>query len=218
MQNDSLLRYSVLLIALVFAALVLQTFQSVLRPLAIASILIFALSPLARLSRERNVPVAVVFAGLAALGGLGVWLLVSNGISSAAELRGALPSLESEATEEGGELLERLYGLGVAAEAVTPAMIGEWTRRALMLTLSTSTSLILELLLVLIFLLFLIPSYPFAVEWIRSRQGDAAAARAIATHRKIESDIGAYVLTKSAMSLYPKGRESVYDSVDYGRR
>ncbi len=49
-NDDRIPRYAIILIGLVFLALVLQTFQSVLRPLAIAVLVIFLLSPLVRVS------------------------------------------------------------------------------------------------------------------------------------------------------------------------
>ncbi len=52
MKENRLVSYSVIFIALVLVAIVLQTFQSVLRPLAIATLLVFMVTPLARYSKE----------------------------------------------------------------------------------------------------------------------------------------------------------------------
>jgi predicted PurR-regulated permease PerM len=63
-MQDRVVRYSVLFIALVLAAIVLQTLQEVLRPLAIALLLLFVFTPLARFSRERGVPAWLTMGGL----------------------------------------------------------------------------------------------------------------------------------------------------------
>ncbi len=52
-MQDKVLKYSVLFIALVLGAHVLQTLGQVLRPLAIALLLLFVFTPLARYSKEK---------------------------------------------------------------------------------------------------------------------------------------------------------------------
>ena len=64
MKVNRIVNYSVIFIALVLVAIVLQTFQSVLRPLAIATLLVFMVTPLAGYSREKKIPVWLTFSGL----------------------------------------------------------------------------------------------------------------------------------------------------------
>jgi len=198
---DRISRYAIIFIALVFLAIVLNTFQSVLRPLAIAVLVIFLLSPLVRFSREKNIPFGFVFLGLLIVGGIILTFFFSYGSSAVGELRNAVPSLGKGAAEETGDLLTKFSALGIGPESISPEKISGFIQKAVTTGVSTLTGLFFEALFVLIFMMFLIPSYPFMLENIKARLGEAEAERAVQTYRKIEGDIRIYLITKTLMSL-----------------
>jgi predicted PurR-regulated permease PerM len=195
---ERLARYSIVFIGVIALALVLQTFAQVLRPLAIAVIAIFLLSPLVRWARERNVPLLALFGGLAVVAAVLVVAFFRFATTASLELRADLPSLEREAIEDSETLLSRL---GYSPDAIPPERIRELTTRAILLGVATVRSILFESLFVLVFVMFLVPSYPFLIQNIRRRLGDAEAERARVTYRKIEADIVVYLVTKSAMSF-----------------
>ncbi len=198
---DRISRYAIIFIGLVCLAIVLNTFQSVLRPLAIAVLVIFLLSPLVRFSREKNVPFGLMFAGLLMVGGIILAILFSYGSSAIVELKSTMPSLERGAAEDTRGLMNKLSAFGISEASITPEKISEFTRKAVTTGVSTLSGLFFESLFVLVFMMFLIPSYPFMLENIKARLGEAEAARAVRTYKKIEGDIRTYLITKTLMSL-----------------
>ncbi|MBW1851791.1 MAG: AI-2E family transporter [Deltaproteobacteria bacterium] len=201
LNEDRITRYVIIFIGLVFLAIVLNTFQAVLRPLAIAVLVIFLLSPLVRFSRDKNVPFGLLFGGLLIVSGIILVILFSYGSSAIGELKSTLPSLGKGAAEETGDLLGKLSVFGISPESITPEKISALTRKAVTTGISTLSGLFFEALFVLIFMMFLIPSYPFMLENIKARLGKTEAERAVRTYRKIEGDIRIYLVTKTLMSL-----------------
>ncbi len=63
-MQDKVVKYSVLFMALVLSAIVLQTLAEVLPPLAIAVLLLFVFTPLASYSKEKSIPAWLTFSGL----------------------------------------------------------------------------------------------------------------------------------------------------------
>lgn len=64
MKENRLVNISIVFIALVVLAIVLKNFQQVMRPLAIATLLFFMVTPLARFSKQKKIPARVTFSGL----------------------------------------------------------------------------------------------------------------------------------------------------------
>ena len=75
MQTNKLVSYSIIFIGLALAAVVLQTFVQVLRPLAIAVLLMFLAMPLAKWSKAKGIPVWSTFVGLIVVVGVHVRLI-----------------------------------------------------------------------------------------------------------------------------------------------
>ncbi len=95
MKENRIVTISIVFTALVVLAIVLRNFQQVMRPMAIAIPLFFMVTPLARLSKQKKIPVWITFSGLF----LGIFLKLSQ-ISSLVsvenlDLRNAIPVIGS---------------------------------------------------------------------------------------------------------------------------
>ena len=64
MTESRLVNYSIIFMGVALLAVVLQTFQVVMRPFAIAVLLLFIFTPLAEYSKRKGVPVWLTFLSL----------------------------------------------------------------------------------------------------------------------------------------------------------
>ncbi len=199
-MQDRVVRYSVLFIALVLAAIVLQTLQEVLRPLAIALLLLFVFTPLARFSRERGVPAWLT------MGGLLVVVVLSLGFAGSfihvddVHLEGRIPQLQERIRSDGGALLATASRLGLD-KALTPEKLSAMATSTARAGIGALRTLISESMLALILLMFLVQSRPVLMSAVESRGGKGAAESLEAVLRKIEGDVVTYFSTKTLISL-----------------
>jgi predicted PurR-regulated permease PerM len=201
MRVEKLASYAVIFIGLVLLAVVLKTFQSVMRPLAIALILVFLFTPLVRYSRRKNIPVWLTFSGLIlaeiiVLGFVSSFITVEN-----LNLENALPQIQERISEDSGGMLELGSKLGFGIENITPEKLSQFTTKVAQSGLSAITTIFSETFMALILLMFLIQGRPALFDWIEKRGGKEAVARLRSTLWKIESDILAHFSTKALMSL-----------------
>jgi len=195
---DRVVKYSVLFIALVLAALVLQTLQNVLRPLAISALLLFVTTPLARASREKGIPPWITFGGMLVL----LVLLLSYAGSflhvDDIQFQDAIPKLKERISTYGDGALGTAAQLGL--KSVTPERLSQMAADIARQGFVAIRTLISESMLALIFLMFLVQSRDSALRSMK-RKGGQAGARFEAVLRKIEEDVVAYFGTKTAISF-----------------
>ena len=209
MQDNKLIKYSVVFIAVVLAAIVLQTLQQVMRPLAIALLLLFISSPLARFSKEKRIPVWLTFAGL-----LVVLVLLLSWAGSFIDmdnfnLEGSVPGIQQRLSQDGNALLATLSKLGVGQDTFTPEKLSQFAATAAMKGLGAVRTLFSESLLALILLMFLVQSKGPLFSAMEGKYGSAGVARLEGILRKIETDVVAYFSTKALMSFGTAGLSAI---------
>ena len=201
MKENRLVSYSVIFIALVLVAIVLQTFQSVLRPLAIATLLVFMVTPLARYSKQKKIPVWLTFSGLFLLVIL-LLILVNSFITvENLDLKKEIPRYQEKISQSSGGLLELGSKLGFGPEKFSPEKLGQLAAKAATKGLNAVRTIFSEILLAMILLMFIIQSHSGLFSFVEKRFGKEEVVRLQATIQKIEGDIIAYFGTKAAMSL-----------------
>ncbi len=201
MRENRLVVYSVVFIALVLLAIVLKTFQSVMRPLAIATLLVFIFTPLAEYSRRKSIPVWLTFTGLFIV----VFLLLSQVGSLIStenlDLEKAIPQFQERIHQDSGGILALGSRFGLDLEGITPEKLSDLAGQAVKAGLAALRTVFSEALLALILMMFLIQSRPALFGAVERKYGGDEVARLKATFQKIEGDIIAYFGTKAAMSL-----------------
>jgi len=201
MQLSKLANYSLIFIALVLLALVLKTFGQVLRPLAIATLLLFLFTPLAQLSRRKKIPPWITFTGIVIVLVLLLVLGSSYIKTDNLNLEKALPEFQKRVNQESGRLLEMASRFGFNRENWTPEKISQYFAQSAVNLLGTARAVISETLLALILLMFLIQSRPVIFRAVEQKFGKEKVSELEITYKKIAGDIGAYFGTKTAMSL-----------------
>lgn len=201
MQTNKLVSYSIIFIGLALAAVVLQTFVQVLRPLAIAILLMFLAMPLARWSKGRGIPVWMTFVGLIVLV-VGLMSLVGSFISlDNIDLAEAIPRYQEKISQSSSGMLEVGSKLGFSSENITPEKLGGLAAKGARAGLGAVRTIFSEMLLALILLMFLVQSRSGLFSLVENKYGKAELDRLQETLRKIEGDILAYFGTKTVMSL-----------------
>ncbi len=199
-MQDKVLKYSVLFIALVLGAHVLQTLGQVLRPLAIALLLLFVFTPLARYSKEKGIPAWLTFSGVLVV----VVLLLSFAGSflhvDDIHLQDKIPQLQERIRSDGDGLLATALRLGLD-QSFTPEKLSKLATATASLGLAAVRTLISESLLALILLMFLVQSRAPLVSAVERKYGATGVENLEAIVRKIEGDVVAYLGTKTAISF-----------------
>ncbi len=201
MKLNKLANYAVIFIALVLLAVVMKTFEQVLRPLAIATLLLFLFTPLAQWSRRKKIPPWITFMALAAvfvlLLGLGSSFIRMDNL----DLENALPKFQQKVSQESGSILATASRFGFNLDDWTPEKLGRYITQVAMNLLGTIRTVFSETLLALILLMFLIQSRPAILRAAEQKFGKEKVLKLEDTHKKITADIVAYFSTKTAMSL-----------------
>ena len=201
MNLNKLANYAVIFIALVLLAVVMKTFEQVLRPLAIATLLLFLFTPLAQFSRRKKIPPWITFIGLATifvlLLGLGSSFIRMDNL----DLENAMPKFQLKISQEGGRILATASRFGFNPDDWTPEKLGRYITQVAMNLLGTIRTVFSETLLALILLMFLIQSRPVIFRAVEQKYGKEKVLKLEDTHKKIAEDIVAYFSTKTAMSL-----------------
>ena len=201
MQTNKLVTYSIIFVGLALAAIVLQTFVQVLRPLAIGILLLFVAMPLAKLSKDKGVPVWVTFVGLIVVV-IGLMSLVGSFITlDNVDLAEAIPKYQERISQGSGGLLEAGSKLGFSSESITAEKLGALAAKGARAGLGAVRTIFSEMLLAMILLMFLIQSRSGLFSLVENKYGKAELDRLQETLRKIEGDIIAYFGTKTVMSL-----------------
>lgn len=201
MQLNKLANYAVIFIALVLLAIVLKTFQQVLRPLAIATLLLFLFTPLAQLSRRKKVPPWITFTGIVIVLVMILVLGASFVKTDNLDLENAIPEFQQRISRDNGSVLATASRLGFNLEEWTPEKIGRYFAQGAMNVLGAARAIFSETLLALILLMFLIQSRPVIFRSVEQKFGKEKVAELQNTYQKISGDIGAYFGTKTTMSL-----------------
>ena len=129
MQTNKLVSYSIIFIGLALSAVVLQTFVQVLRPLAIAILLMFLAMPLARWSKGRGIPVWMTFVGLIVLV-VGLMSLVGSFISlDNIDLAEAIPRYQEKISQGSGPVLQIMSKFGLGLESISADDLGKLAAR-----------------------------------------------------------------------------------------
>jgi predicted PurR-regulated permease PerM len=201
MQDSKLVKYSVVFVALVLLAIVLQALQAVIRPLAIAILLMFLFTPLVRFSKRRNIPVWLTFAGLFVVV-VSLLALISSFVTiDGANLRNWIPQFQERISQNGAGVLEAGSQFGFGLENITPEDVSAVVVSGAAKVLGGIRTLFSDSLMAMILLMFLIQSRPVLFRVIDQKYGKAEVDRLDATFQKIEGDIVAYFGTKTAISL-----------------
>ena len=201
MKENKLVYYSLLFIALVVLAIVLKTFQQVMRPLAIAALLMFIVTPLARFSKKRKIPVWITFAVVLSLG-IGLLSLIGSLIQvENLDLNNALPQFKERIQRDSGGILALASKLGLGMDAITPEKLAKIASEGIKMGIGAARTVFSEILLALILLMFLVQSQSGLFSAVERRFGKDEVKRLEETLLRIEGDIIAYLGTKSAMSL-----------------
>ena len=201
MQTNKLVSYSIIFNGLALAAVVLQTFVRVLRPLAIGSVLVFLGMPLASWAKGRGIPVWMTFVGLIVLV-VGLMSLVGSFISlDNIDLAEAIPRYQEKISQSSSGMLEVGSKLGFSSENITPEKLGGLAAKGARAGLGAVRTIFSEMLLALILLMFLVQSRSGLFSLVENKYGKAELDRLQDTLRKIEGDILAYFGTKTVMSL-----------------
>jgi len=201
MKGNRVVNISIVFIALVVMAIVLKNFQQVMRPLAIATLLFFMVTPLARFSKQKKIPVWITFSGLF----LGIFLVLSQ-ISSFVsvenlDLKNAIPVFQERIQQDSTGSLAIMKKFGFGTDALTPEKVSTLAGKGAKMGLQAAQTIFSETLLALILLMFLIQSATRLFDSVDTRYGSAEASRLKQTFQKIEGDIIAYFGTKALMSL-----------------
>lgn len=201
MRESKLADYSLIFIALVLLAVVMKTFEQVLRPLAIATLLLFLFAPLAHFSREKKIPPWITFLSLIVIL-IALLILGSSYINmDNMDLQEAIPQFQQRVSQESDQILALADRLGLSLEKVTPETLARYTAQGTKFVLATARSIVSETLLALILLMFLIQSRPVLIRTVKQKYGEEEVVKLEETFKKIAGDIGAYFGTKTAMSV-----------------
>ena len=201
MNTQKLAYYSIIFLGLALLAFVLQLFQNVMRPFAIAILLVFITAPLAEFSKKKGVPPWITFLGFT-LSFAGLLALVGSFISvDNFNLSETIPEYQQKITEGSGPILQSLSNLGFGLENIDSSKIGKFAAQAAASGLSAVRTIFSETLLALILLMFIVQSKKGLFDFVERRNGAEEVKRLENTLKKISGDVIAYFSTKSLMSL-----------------
>jgi len=201
MTESRLVNYSIIFMGVALLGVVLQTFQVVMRPFAIAILLVFIFTPLAEYSKRKGVPVWLTFLALFLVAG-GLLSLVSSFITTDNfDLAGAIPRYQEKISQGSGPVLEMMSRFGFGLESISADDIGKLAASGARAGLGAIRTMFSETLLALILLMFILQSRSGLFGAVESKHGADAVARLEETFKKIQSDIIAYFSTKALMSL-----------------
>jgi AI-2 transport protein TqsA len=201
MHESRLANHSIIFIALVLLAIVLKNFQSVLRPLAIATLLVFMVAPLARYSKKKRMPVWLTFSGLLVIFVLLLSLISSYVTEENLDLASAIPRYQERIRQNTGGVLAFGSKLGFGLEGMTPETLGKLAAKGAKKGLQAARTIFSEALLSMILMMFIIQAYSGLFAWVEKKYGGAEVKKLHGTFEKIEGDILAYFGTKTTMSL-----------------
>ena len=201
MYENKLVNYSIIFIAMVLLAIVFKTFVAVLRPLAIAALFLFIVTPLARYSKQKRIPVWLTFSGLfiilvLTLSFVGSFLTVEN-----MDLKNEIPKYKERIAQSSSGILMLGSKLGFGTENITPEKLGQLVAKSAVMMIGAMRTILSEMLLATILLMFIIQSYPSLISMLDNKYGQEEVERFQTTVQKIEGDIIAYFSTKAAMSF-----------------
>ncbi len=201
MNQQKLVNYSIIFIGVALLAFVLQLFQDVMRPFAIAILLVFVTTPLAEYSKRKGIPAWITFLGLIVL----LVLLLSYASSFITvdkfNLSDAIPKYQQKIEDGTAPVLKTLSDYGFGLENISPSDIGKYAAAGATAGLGAIRTMLSESLLALILLMFIIQSKPGLFAYVEKRHGPEEVNRLQGTLTKISGDIVAYFSTKSLMSL-----------------
>ncbi len=201
MKENKLANYSLIFIALVLLAIVLKTFQSISRPLAIATLMVFMVTPLSRYSKQKKIPVWLTFSGLFIIVILLMMLISSLVTAESMNLKKAIPQFQERIGQSSGGVLALGSKLGFGLEEITPKKLGALAAKTATKVLQAARSIFSETFLALVLMMFLVQSYSGLLRAVEKRFGKEEVTRLQTTFQKIEGDIIAYFGTKAVMSL-----------------
>lgn len=200
MTESRLVNYSIIFMGVALLAVVLQTFQVVMRPFAIAILLVFISTPLADYSKRKGVPVWLTFLVLFVVAG-GLLSLVSSFITADNfDLAGAIPRYQEKISQGSGPVLQIMSKFGLGLESISADDIGKLAARGARAGLGAIRAIFSETLLALILLMFIVQSRSVLFGAVESKHGADEVVRLQDTLRKIQRDIIAYFSTKALMS------------------
>ena len=201
MRENKLVSWSIVLVGLALAAVVLKTFTSVMRPMAIAILLMLIFTPVARFSRSKKIPVWITFPVLIVVSVLALGWISNAIMDDNASLTEALPQLQAKLTQNSGEAMEEGSKFGFGRGSLTPEEISDYAAAGARKGLQAVRTIFSETLLALILLLFLIQGKTALYAAVEKGSGAEGLERLQTTIQKIESDTVTYFGTKTAMSL-----------------
>ena len=201
MKENKLVTYSIVFIAVVVLAIVFQTFQQVLRPLAIAILLFFLASPVARFSESKKIPswitfLSIIIVAVFVLSFIGSLIKVDN-----VNLKEALPRYQQRLSEDSSGIVSLLSKFGYSPEEFTAEKVGKILGGVAKQALEATRTIFSETLMALIFLMFIAQSYTVFFKNVEKKHGKQEVERLNNTFKRIETDIVAYFGTKILMSL-----------------
>jgi predicted PurR-regulated permease PerM len=201
MREQKLANYALIFIGICLLAFVLQLFQQVMRPFAIAVLLVFITTPLAEFSKNKGIPPWITFLGLFIIAG-GLLSLVGSFVSADNfSLAGAIPSIQERIGSGSGPVLELMSRFGFGLESISKEDIGKLAAQGAAAGLSGIQTFFSEALLALILLMFIVQSRASLFRAVEKKYGEKEVTNLQQTLLKIEGDILAYFSTKSLMSL-----------------
>jgi len=207
MGGNKLVNYSIVFIAVVFLAIVLKEFQSVLRPLIIAVITILVFLPVIKFAKRKNISPNLAVLGtlvlcFAVLALLGAFLL-----KDVLNINDSLPGIEEEITSDTKDALGFTSNLQIGGKVldlssfIEPKEAGKAFGNIIKKGIGVVQTVFLESLFVLIFIMFLIPSYSTTNELIRKKYGVAKSKKFVSILENISKDVIFYFKIKIVMSL-----------------
>ena len=201
MTESRLANYAIIFVGLAVLAIVLQTFQAVMRPFAMAILLVCIFTPLAEYSKRKGIPAWLTILGLVIVV-VGLLSLVSSFITSDKfDLAGAIPRFQKRVSQGSGPLLELASKLGFGLESISSKEIGKFVAKGVGAGFGAIRTIFSEILLALILVMFIVQSRLALFGVVARKHGADRLARLEGTLKKIEGDIIAYFSTKALMSL-----------------
>jgi len=201
MREQKLVNYSIIFMGLALLALVLQLFQAVLRPLAIAFLLVLITTPLVRYSKQKHIPVWLTFLGLIIVA-IGLLILVSSLVSlDNSSLAEEIPRFREKISQGSGPVLKLASKLGFGLDKISAEDIGKIAAKGALIGLGAIRTLLSELLLAMILLMFVVQSRPAFFGMVERRYGADELHRIQDKLKKIQGDVVTYFGTKTLMSL-----------------
>lgn len=204
MNENKLVNISIIFIGLALLVVVLNQFQTFLRPFVISVILAFLLVPITRLSKERK-----IFIGLNTLiTVIVIFLLISliatllSDDSSGIDNISNENKLESGITQRFEEINFNIFGMNIdVAKFLSPDKISEIISKFMANVANSLGTFFGEFFLVILFLIFLLPSLDTTIKKISKKMNLDSQKKFKHALDQIEKNIRAYLSIKSIVSL-----------------